>query len=176
MTPGADDPPGPDREALRHRRLPELWTVWRIGDPEGEFPIFDAGGALRTAGRWHEAGAAVLYASRHYSTALLEKLVHHSGVLPRRQHALAIALPAGLSYEVFGPDHHPGWSDRNGDVARRFGHAWYEERRSAVLVVPSVVARMEHNVVLNTRHPEYGQVRPGLETPVWWDERLFERG
>lgn len=56
---------------------------------------------------------------------------------------------------------------------RAFGHRWYTEGRSAVLLVPSVVARMERNVVINAAHEEFGRMKVGLETPVWWDERLF---
>lgn len=44
-----------------------------------------------------------------------------------------------------------------------------------LLFVPSVVARPERNLVINTRHPEYEGlgIEVGLETPVWWDRRLF---
>lgn len=155
------------------RKLRSDWTAWRIGDPGGEFPIWDDGGARRSAGRWHEAGAGIIYAARHYSTAMLEKLVHHSGELPPNQHFIEISIPAGTSYEVFSEAHHAGWSDRSGEVARRFGQRWYEEGRSAILVVPSVVARMERNILFNTNHAEFGMIVPGLETPVWWDTRLF---
>ena len=48
-----------------------------------------------------------------------------------------------------------------------------EENRSAILIVPSVVARMERNVVVNGRHPDFEGLTVGLETPVWWGERLF---
>ncbi|HCH93622.1 MAG TPA: hypothetical protein DFK13_01910, partial [Erythrobacter sp.] len=86
-----------------------------IGDPDGEFAIWDDGGARRAAGRWHEVGAGVIYAAQNYSTAMLEKLVHHSGEIPPNQHFIEIVIPAGTSYEVFSDAHHPGWSDRNGD-------------------------------------------------------------
>ncbi|MGR3433266.1 MAG: RES family NAD+ phosphorylase [Shimia sp.] len=155
------------------RTLREARTAWRIGDPMGEFPIWDDGGARRTPGRWHEAGAGVIYASFSYATAMLEKLVHYSGQLPRGQHFVEITIPAGTSYEVFSEAHHPRWPERGGEVARRFGAAWHAERRSAILIVPSVVARMERNVIFNTAHPEFGGVTVELETPVWWDERLF---
>ena len=157
------------------RKLRTDWRVWRIGDLDGEFAIWDDGGARRAAGRWHEVGAGVIYAAQNYSTAMLEKLVHHSGEIPPNQHFIEIVIPAGTSYEVFSDAHHPGWSDRNGDVARKFGRKWYEEGRSALLVVPSVVARMERNFVFNTGHGDFGSISPGLETPVWWDDRLFAR-
>lgn len=159
---------------MTHRRLPDAWTAYRIGDPDGAWPIWDVGGARRSAGRWHEAGADVIYASRNYSTAMLEKLVHYNGALPPRQHFIEITLPAGLSYEVVNPDILSGWASVDGSVARRFGETWFKQGRSAVLVVPSVVARMEVNLVINASHPEFGLIRTGLETPVWWDARLFD--
>ena len=147
--------------------------AYRIGDPAAAHPVYSAEGARRVSGRWHARGDAVVYASRHYSTAMLEKLVHWSGQLPPNQHFVEITIPAGASYEVFSADHHPGWFRPDGEAARRFGHAWYAERRSVVLVVPSVVARMEENLVINPAHPDAAGITVGLERPVWWDERLF---
>ena len=150
-------------------------AAYRIGDPNGAYPIWSAGGARLVSGRWHEAGigAGVIYASAHYSTAMLEKLVHFSGELPPNQHFLEIHIPAGTSYEVVNPDALPGWADSDGDVARLFGRAWLMAARSAILIVPSVVARMERNIVFNTAHPDFAGIKPGLETPIWWDARLF---
>jgi len=155
------------------RTLPEALTAFRIGDPHGEFPIWDDGGARLASGRWHDAGARVIYASEHYSTAMLEKLVHYEGEMPPNQHFLGITIPGGTSYEVVNPDRLAGWADPAGMAARNFGRVWYTERRSAILFVPSVVARMERNIVFNAAHPEFGTIKTGLETPIWWDERLF---
>lgn len=147
--------------------------AYRIGDPTGAHPVYSAEGARRVGGRWHERGDAVIYASRHYSTAMLEKLVHWNGQMPPGQHFIELTIPAGTSYEVFATDHHPDWFRSDGEVARRYGHEWYERRRSAVLIVPSVVARMEENLVINADHPDAGGIVIGLERRIWWDERLF---
>ena len=130
-------------------------------------------GARRTSGRWHEAGDAVIYAAEHYSTALLEKLAHWNGILPPNQHFIEVTIPAGTSYEVVTADILPDWFTTSGIAARRFGHQWYEEKRSAILLVPSVVARVERHVVINSRHADFNRLTAGLETPVWWDRRLF---
>lgn len=45
--------------------------------------------------------------------------------------------------------------------------------RSAVLIVPSVVARMERNMVFHTGHADFQRITTGLETPIWWESRLF---
>lgn len=155
------------------RALPAQLTAYRIGDPAGRFPVYSAGGALQAGARWHERGDQVIYAAEHYSTALLETLANWHRRLPRNQHYLEITIPAGVSYEVASADHLPGWYRSNATAAKLFGHRWYVERRSAVLFVPSVVARIERNIVINATHEDFPQIRPGLETPVWWDERLF---
>lgn len=148
--------------------------AYRIGDPEGRFPVWSAEGAKRTSGRWHEAGAAVIYASEHYATAMLEALAHWNGTLPPNQHFIEIAVPEGTGYEVATAETVPGWSAPDGEAARRFGRRWYNENRSTILIVPSVVARVERNIVINAQHPEFGRLKVGLETPVWWDRRLFQ--
>ena len=157
-----------------HRRLEHTLTVYRIGDPNGEFPIWDDGGARLFSGRWHEAGAAVIYASRHYSTAMLEKLVHFEGKIPGGQHFVEISVPANTSYEVVNRDMIEGWSSPDSDATRRFGRLWFQENRSAILIVPSVVARMEQNIIFNTKHSEFPNITTGLEIPIWWDNRLFK--
>ena len=155
-----------------HRRLDRPLTAWRIGDSDGRHPVFSPEGGRRAAGRWNEAGDAVIYASEHYSTAMLEKLVR-LGEMPAGQHFVEITVPAGVSYEVATGDQVPGWHEKNCARARAFGHAWYRACRSAVLLVPSVVARMERNLLIHSEHPDFARIEAGLETPIWWDERLF---
>ncbi|MCY4276290.1 MAG: RES domain-containing protein [Gammaproteobacteria bacterium] len=155
------------------RALPAPLRAFRIGDPHGQFPVFSAEGAMRVAGRWHEAGAEVIYASQHYSTAMLENLVKWNGTLPPNQHFIEITVPQGISYDVVTAESLPGLFDSNQELSRRYGRDWYAEARSAVLVAPSVVARVENNIVLNCQHPEFADISAGLETPVWWDARLF---
>jgi RES domain-containing protein len=50
----------------------------------------------------------MIYASEHFSTALLEKLVHGSGRLPPNQHYVEITIPPGVTYEMFDAAAHPG--------------------------------------------------------------------
>ncbi len=158
---------------MRLRTLKETMLAYRIGDPAGQFPVWSAEGAKYTSGRWHEAGAEIIYASENYSTALLEKLVHCNGVLPPNQHFVEITIPEGTSHEVVTRDKLPAWSTPGSTTARHFGRGWYRENRSAILIVPSVVARMERNIVINSRHSEFSRISAGLEIPVWWDQRLF---
>ena len=115
----------------------------------------------------------MIYCSEHYSTAMLEKLVHGSGRLPPNQHFVTVTIPNGVSYEVASPAFVPGWDEPGGGVSRAFGAAWQAAGRSLVLLLPSVVARMERNVLINASHGEFGRVSWGLGEPVRWDGRLF---
>lgn len=115
----------------------------------------------------------MIYAAEHYSTALLEKLVR-LGEMPSNQHFIEIMIERGVSYEEINPDHVPGWHEPNQANARAIGAEWFSQRRSAVLFVPSVVARVERNVLINPEHADFRHIHASREHPIWWDARLFE--
>ncbi len=153
--------------------LDRTLTAYRIGDPAGAYPIFDATGSTISPGRWNTPASPVIYASQSFSTALLEKLVRGSGQLPPNQHFVTITLPRGLSYEVLSLPSLPGWDSMPATVSKSFGETWCRERRSAILMVPSVVARVDWNVLVNPAHPEFRLIEAGLHQPVYWDRRLY---
>lgn len=153
--------------------LDRTLVSYRIGDPNGAYPIFGATGSTIAPGRWNTPGSPVIYSSEHYSTALLEKLVHGSGRLPPNQHYIAITVPRGLTYEVLSEPALPDWDVMPPVASKAFGDRWFHERRSAILIVPSVVARPDRNVIINPVHPQFRAVETGLHLPVHWDRRLF---
>lgn len=158
---------------MKPQRLDRVVVCYRIGDPHGEYPIYDSEGSRIDPGRWNTSDTPLIYASEHYSTAMLEKLVHSSGQLPPNQHFMRITIPNGTSFEVVTHDRLPTWSAPEPHEAQRFGSAWARERRSAILLVPSYVARVERNVLINLAHPESASITHELPEPVWWYERLF---
>lgn len=155
------------------QRLDRTLICYRIGDPKGEYPIYDGRGAALYPGRWNGGEAPVIYASEHYSTAMLEKLAHGAGSLPPNQHFITIRVPVSASFEAITKDHLRGWDTPEPTVSREFGETWLREGRSAILLVPSFVARLERNVLINPAHPDARRVETSLPEPVWWDERLF---
>ncbi|MEQ1955450.1 RES family NAD+ phosphorylase [Mesorhizobium sp. CN2-181] len=153
--------------------LDRTLTAYRIGDPAGVFPIFDASGSTVAPGRWNTPGSPVIYASAHFSTAVLEKLVHGSGRLPPNQHYIEITVQRGASYEIFSPPSLQGWDAMPPTVSKSFGEQWCLERRSAILIVPSIIARLDSNVLINPAHPEFPTIMSSLHQPAYWDRRLF---
>jgi RES domain-containing protein len=157
------------------QRLAQITKCYRIGDPAGAYPIFDPTGSKIAPGRWNTPSSPVIYTAEHYSTAMLEKLVHGGGMLPPNQHYIEILLPPGLSYEEVDIAAMPGWDDpAPSSRSKAFGEAWQQQKRSLLLFVPSLVARLEWNILINPDHPEFSKVQPDKRHhPVWWDARLF---
>ncbi len=150
-----------------------ILTCFRIGDPDGAHPIYDSEGALLYPGRWNTAASPIIYTSEHYSTAMLEKLVHANAVMPSNQHYIRITIPNGVSYEIFPAAKFPGWDGKREDICKGFGEAWFEESRSALLLVPSIPARVDRNILINPSHPDAKAISFDLPEPIWWDDRLY---
>lgn len=67
----------------------------------------------------------------------------------------------------------PTWADPLGSDSKAYGEAWQTSKRSLMMIVPSVVARMEHNYLINQEHQDFYKIQTSLHRPVWWDRRLF---
>ena len=158
---------------MRAQKLDRVLTGYRIGDPAGAYPIFDAMGSRLYPGRWNTPSSPMIYASEHYSTAMLEMLVHGSGQLPPNQHFIEITIPNGVGYEMLNTAALPDWYVESAEPSRAYGEGWQQGRRSLILIVPSVVARIEKNILINPEHPEFPRIETSLHQPVWWDKRLF---
>ena len=152
-------------------RLDEPLRAYRIAD--SRHPIFDGTGAAALGGRWNSPGRRVIYASETYAGALLEKLAHTNiGRVPNSQVYVEIEIPEGVDIEILNSAILPGW-DQVQRLSRVYGDAWYDEQRSAVLLVPSIITRVERNVVINENHPAFPKIKASTPRPVIWDERLF---
>ena len=145
--------------------------AFRIADLR--HPLFDGSGALRHGARWNSPGRRVIYAAETYSGALLEVLVHASGSIPPAQGWIEIEIPAGLAIEEIRPEDVPRWDATSFGAAQAFGDRWYDEKRTPVLLVPSVVTRVERNVLVNQEHADFPRIRASQALPVRWDTRLW---
>lgn len=105
-----------------------------------------------------------IYAGTSFAICLLDVLVHaNRKTPPSGARCVEAVVPGDVSREVFDAAAHPGWDDPHDvSVAQEFGRAWIAERRSAVLVVPSVVTGgRDANAVVNPEHPNAGRIVVG---------------
>jgi len=148
--------------------------IFRIADER--HPIWDGTGAAIIGGRWNSPGKPVIYGSLSYSCAMLEILAHANiGRIPTTHRFVAAAVPDNVSVEYCNETSLPlGWDSENSATARKFGDQWLNEARSAVLIVPSVIARLDRNALVNPLHPDAGKLIVTTSEKVIWDKRLFE--
>jgi RES domain-containing protein len=149
--------------------------AFRIADRRHS--IFDPTGAFLNGGRWNSARKRVIYAAQTYAGALLEFLVHANlRVVPKTQAVVEISVPENVSIETIEGRDLEGWAADDLIVSRRCGDRWLDERRSAVLLVPSVVLQgRESNVLINPDHSDFVRITSTSPETVIWDPRLFSR-
>ncbi len=67
------------------------------------------------------------------------------------------------------------WDEPDDRASQAFGDRWYDQRRSAVLVVSSVLSPFEPSVLINQDHSEFPRIAIGPESPVLLDHRRAAR-
>ena len=132
-------------------------------------------GARLHGGRWNSPGRAVIYACETQTGAMLEKLVHTNGRMPKHQVCVTFEAPDSLKVAALEPKAAPGWDAEDMIASRQAGDAWLETAATAVLKVPSVVFDVERNVLINPEHPDFKRIKVASVAAVRWDDRLFEQ-
>jgi RES domain-containing protein len=126
----------------------------------------DGVGAGITGGRWNSKGSAVVYTASCTALAVLEALVHMK-TLPRNPMLLHIEIPPTLPMEVVQqPLIELSQSQQLGDE-------WLNANDKPILSVPSVVAPLQRNYILNTAHKLAGAVSIVQVSPFVLDSRLI---
>lgn len=134
----------------------------------------EAGEDARLYGsRWNSPGRTVIYACTTYAGAMLEKLVHTGGTIPKHQVCVSFEYPDYLPTTRLDPDTVSGWNSADFAICRRAGDAWLTAAPTAILLVPSVVFDVERNALINPAHPDSVQIRIASTQPIRWDDRLF---
>ncbi|MGH7645111.1 MAG: RES family NAD+ phosphorylase [Gemmatimonadales bacterium] len=133
-------------------------------------------GARLYGGRWNSPGAAVVYASERLSLAILETLVHTDpDLIPDDYIEVELEVPDAVSREELRPDQLAADWRTNEDWTRARGDTWIRSEASAVLIVPSILAPRERNLLINPGHPDAAAVQRVAVRRFRFDERLFSR-
>lgn len=139
----------------------------------GPFPVYSGEGARRYGARWNSAGRAVIYGSLCYATSLLEQMVHlNGGPVPTLLRYILIRIPKTVLRRHIDLQTFSGWNADDLTLTQAFGDQWHERRREAVLLLPSVVAPLELNVLINPDHDDAGRITHDGEQPIVVDRRL----
>src|SRR5215467_9977819 len=152
-------------------------SAWRIVRASRARTAFTGEGAWRYGGRWNPPGVHVIYGSEHQSTAAFEVFVNRVPfILEGKCKAFHLEWPDSLT-EVFPVKKLP----RNWRVSpppketKEIGDRWIQERRSAVLALPSAISPADTNFLLNPEHFDYRRIRIRPPIDYEFDPRLLGR-
>jgi RES domain-containing protein len=158
-------------------------TAWRIAADTARYPADDlsGGGANATGGRWNAQDHAVLYTSTTRALACLETVVHlNAGGLPLNRYLVEVSIPdpvwaaAQRETQASLP---VGWDAEPASLTSiQFGTDWLAARRSALLVLPSVIVPEEFNLLINPAHPDAAGITCRKVRKWLYDARLGRNG
>jgi RES domain-containing protein len=154
-----------------------MTTVYRITRrPYSQHP-FDGEGAYRYGGRWSGVGTRLAYSSQHLSLAMIEYLIHIDVDHPPRDLVLTSAeIPEDVSRELVSlallPRH---WRKTPApDALSSFGDKFVVDGNAAILIVPSVLAPLECNWLINPKHPDFARIKVRKAAPFYYDPRFYQ--
>ena len=131
-------------------------------------------GARLNGGRWNSKGVAVLYCATSESLAMLELRVHSPHPYPRTRLKIVIEVPDDVIAEASFSELPRGWNKLPpGPSSKRFGDAWVAKVSSLGLLVPSVIASDEQNLMLNPTHERFKDVQIVSRERINLDKRLY---
>ena len=122
---------------------------------------FSSIGSEKYGGRWNSAGKKMVYAAESITLSMLEVMVHvQSQTLLMNQYQLfSISIPDTLILDAGAANLPAGWNDRPAStVSAQFGDDWLDSQSSVGLLVPSVVAPLSFNILLNAEHSQWNQI------------------
>jgi RES domain-containing protein len=131
-------------------------------------------GARRPGGRWNSKGVPVLYCATSESLAMLELRVHSPRPHPRDRWRFIIEVPDDTIHAVVIDQLPKEWNALPPNpVSKHFGDWWVKSQTSLGLLVPSVIATAESNLLLNPAHEQFKEVRVISRERVTLDRRLY---
>ena len=150
---------------------------WRIILASEASTAFAGEGARRYGGRWNSSGVRVVYVSEHQSTAALEVFVNNKPFLPiDKFKAFHLQWPDDITEVVPQKTLPVNWRVHPPAMeTRQIGDRWVQERRSAVLAVPSAVSPADTNFLINPLHPDFKRIRIAPPIDFEFDSRLLNR-
>lgn len=151
--------------------------AWRLVKQRRAAGAFSGEGAYLHGGRWNHHGTRVVYVADSLALAALEEFVHLDRANTRlRFVSFRVEIPDELTVEVLAESKLPkDWrTEPPPESVQELGTTWARSGSAAVLKVPSVIAPVEHNFVLNTAHPDFRRLAIHDPEPFNFDPRLWK--
>ena len=136
----------------------------------------DGEGAYRFGGRWSSVGTRMAYAAEHVSLAMLEYFVHvELGDAPRDLVLISADIPDNVSRTVlWDKELPPDWRVTPAPTGVAvIGDSFVKRGAAAILVVPSALAPVESNWLINPAHRDFRRIHVNHAEAFDYDQRFF---
>jgi RES domain-containing protein len=154
-------------------------AMWRIATDTPDYSADDLSGegAKRTGGRWNRPGLPVVYCASNIALACLETVIHwNASDLPLNRYLVRLDVPDEVwaqATPVTAETGPVGWDAiPTGKVSLDLGDAWINEKKSALLLVPSVIVPEESNALINPAHPDAAKITATKVRKWLYDARI----
>lgn len=113
------------------------------------------------SGRWNSNGKLVLYTSENISLALLENMIYRVGTGFNDDFKIMLIEILNEKFEEIDVKKLPkNWRKMDSyPELQEKGDNWYDQQKSLLLKVPSSVLPQNFNMVINTTHPDFKNVK-----------------
>lgn len=148
--------------------------VYRIVNSKHASDLSGTGAALYP-GRWNKMGSPVLYTGVNREIALLENIVHNPPMFYPQLDILTLEIPDDSISEFKTTDLPKNWFQFPAPtVLSEMGQEWIIRGETVGLKVPSSIIHSSSNIILNCRHPGYGEVKLLEQKKFNFDPRLIK--
>ncbi|MFM9966024.1 MAG: RES family NAD+ phosphorylase [Planctomycetaceae bacterium] len=140
--------------------------AWRVFQARYRKTAFSGEGARLYGGRWNSVGTAVVYASASFDVAL-EETLKHALMLTKDFLRAKIEFEDSLVITLEAATLPQDWADEPPSRTTQWiGDNWVRQRLSAILEVPSVVAKESLNYLINPAHPDFSKIKIHRSEPI----------
>jgi len=130
-------------------------------------------GAAQFGGRWNKKGTPVLYTGESKEIALLETIVHTPPMLAPNLDILTIEIPDDSITQITIKELPKNWIDYPAPtILSELAEKWIKKGATIALKVPSCIIHSAHNYILNTRHPDFNNIKIIEHRNFHFDSRL----
>jgi RES domain-containing protein len=150
--------------------------VFRLSRRQYANVLSGKGAAIKGA-RWNSTGIEMIYVATSRALAMAEVVVHLStGTMMDDYMMLTIHVPDSLSMlHILPPELPKDWNAIPPIVdTKKIGDAFIREGRACLLRVPSAVVKGDHNLLINSFHSEFKEIKIVAAEPFPFDHRMFK--
>lgn len=134
--------------------------------------------ASGVANRWNKDEEYVIYGGSSVALSVLEMVAHRNSIYININYKLLFIEIDATTEDITQiqiQDLPRGWrSIQSYPALQQIGSDWYQQKKTLLLEVPSVLVPQEKNFIINTRHPDFEKkVRLSKAEDFNWDKRLL---